>query len=80
MSKARTLVSLAFLILAAALISTVLYLSMDEGTSNRVSGRAGLAVGQQAPPIEAQGWLNGQAPAPGSLAGKVIFVEAWASW
>lgn len=38
----------------------------------------GLAVGQQAPAITAEGWLNGQPPP--ELAGKVVVVHAWAWW
>ncbi len=32
------------------------------------------------PPIVAAGWVNGPAPKPGELEGKVLLVEAWASW
>lgn len=41
---------------------------------------AGLDVGKQAPEIEARGWLNGEPPSPGELEGKVVVVDAWASW
>jgi len=40
----------------------------------------GLKPGRVAPPIQAQGWLNGQAPTLESLVGKVVVVDAWASW
>ena len=39
----------------------------------------GLQPGNLAPVIEARGWLNGPAPAPESLAGKVLVVDAWGS-
>jgi len=39
----------------------------------------GLQPGKLAPVIEAQGWLNGPAPAPESLAGKILVVDAWSS-
>ncbi|MCH7686564.1 MAG: hypothetical protein IH899_07785 [Planctomycetes bacterium] len=39
----------------------------------------GLQPGELAPVIEARGWLNGPAPAPESLAGKVLVVDAWSS-
>ena len=32
------------------------------------------------PPIHAAGWLNGEAPAENEFAGKVLVVDAWASW
>ncbi|HEX6985844.1 MAG TPA: TlpA disulfide reductase family protein [Planctomycetaceae bacterium] len=35
---------------------------------------AGLAVGRPAPPIAAEGWLNGE---PSDLAGKVVVVHGW---
>lgn len=40
----------------------------------------GLAPGAPAPAIEAAGWLNGPAPTPDDLAGKVLVVDAWATW
>ena len=41
---------------------------------------AGLAVGEAAPKIEAAGWVNGKAPTEAELQGKVVVVDAWASW
>ena len=46
----------------------------------RRGGYGGLAVGQPAPKIEAAGWLNGNPPSESDLKGKVVVVEAWASW
>jgi thiol-disulfide isomerase/thioredoxin len=37
-------------------------------------------IGLPAPPIQAQGWLNGPAPAPDDLAGKLVVIDVWASW
>ncbi len=45
------------------------------GTS---TDRGGLAVGEVAPKISAAGWVNGEPPT--DLAGKVIVVDAWATW
>ena len=42
--------------------------------------RSGLAPGQPAPPIDGEGWINGPAPAPADLSGRVLVVHAWASW
>jgi thiol-disulfide isomerase/thioredoxin len=43
-------------------------------------GFGGLEVGKQAPPIMAAGWLNGEAPSPEDLAGKVLVIDAWTTW
>lgn len=40
----------------------------------------GLTPGETAPPIEAEGWLNGEPPSAAELAGKVVVVDAWAHW
>lgn len=43
-------------------------------------GYGGLEVGKPAPKIEAAGWLNGEPPTAEQRKGKVVVVEAWASW
>ncbi|MCH8830914.1 MAG: hypothetical protein IID45_15170 [Planctomycetes bacterium] len=53
------------------------------GISSCIPGggaNSGLAVGQDAPEINPAGWVNGPAPTGEKLAGKVIVVDAWASW
>ena len=40
----------------------------------------GLQPGESAPALVAAGWLNGNAPTAESLHGRVVVVEAWASW
>lgn len=37
-------------------------------------------VGQPAPPLVADGWLNGPGPNESELQGKVVVVDAWAYW
>lgn len=37
-------------------------------------------IGQQFPPIEAAGWINGSEPAASDFQGKVLVVDAWAYW
>lgn len=37
-------------------------------------------MGKPAPKIDAEGWLNGEPPAAKDRKGKVVVVEAWASW
>ena len=65
----------AFLFLLA-LATLVAFLAWQ---SNRL-GRAKLASGRLAPPIRADGWVNGDPPTPESLANRVVLVEAWATW
>lgn len=36
--------------------------------------------GQLAPEIRAAGWFNGSAPKPADLKGRVVVIDAWASW
>lgn len=43
-------------------------------------GMAQLKVGATAPPIEAAGWVNGNPHENDYLKGKVIVVDAWATW
>lgn len=40
----------------------------------------GLPVGATAPPLKAQGWVNGTAPTPEDLEGEVYVVDIWATW
>lgn len=40
----------------------------------------GLAPGNPAPPIQAQGWINGEPPSSKHLAGKVVVLDAWATY
>jgi hypothetical protein len=41
---------------------------------------AGLEPGKPAPVLVAEGWINGNAPTPEILNGKVVVIDAWASW
>ena len=38
---------------------------------------AAIAVGSQAPAIQAQGWING---GPVAVGGRLLAVEFWATW
>lgn len=40
----------------------------------------GKDLGQPLPKLEAIGWLNGDAPKPSNLVGKVLVIDAWATW
>ena len=39
-----------------------------------------LPSGSPAPKIEAEGWVNGSAPADSDLAGRVLVIDVWAYW
>ena len=39
-----------------------------------------LKIGDPAPPLLAQGWLNGPPPRPGEKQPKLILADLWASW
>jgi thiol-disulfide isomerase/thioredoxin len=45
-----------------------------------MSGMGGLAPGGTLPAIQADGWVNGAPPADAELKGKVVVIEAWATW
>lgn len=40
----------------------------------------GLAPGASMPRLQAEGWINGDAPTEEELRGKVVVVDAWATW
>jgi len=54
--------------------------TVDEGNNiiNTAPSRGGLAVGNMAPEIKVDGWVDGKDP--GDFSGKVVVVEAWATW
>ncbi len=49
-------------------------------TAIQPPGSGNLQRGQPLPEIKALGWLNGEGPTAESLKGKVVVVEAWATW
>ncbi len=63
------------LLIAACALGALFLLLRAHWTPN-----GGRAVGTPFPPFKAQGWLNGQAPTPNELRGKILVVDAWASW
>ena len=70
-----------FLLIPAALIGMVIWFSsFPDFFGGWGTMDAGLEPGEPAPALVAEGWINGNAPTPESLEGKVVFVEAWASW
>lgn len=75
----RDIVRLA-LIVAVALLAGMMLRTIISRKS--LSEGAGLEVGKSLPPLAAAGWLNlnGAAPTPANLQGKVVVVEIWATW
>src|SRR6267154_2320406 len=60
------------------LIAVVAYFfAIEMFRAPREPSTAGLRPGEIAPPIGAEGWLNGTAPRPEDRAGRVIVLDAW---
>lgn len=65
-----------------ALAASALMLSGCNTSTNSYPSEGGkkLNVGQAAPALVAEGWLNSTLPSDAELAGKVLVVDAWAHW
>ena len=74
MNKSNFTIAIVF----AVILVTVLMLYSKY--SQQPLPSAGAAVGSLAPEITAAGWVNGSAPTQEELQGKLIVVEAWATW
>jgi len=75
-----TLLTIAMLVAATGiLLATVIQKTGSDGPLGR-RPKDGLPVGEIAPPIRAQGWINGDAPTPEELAGQVYVVDMWATY
>ena len=66
-------IGIVLIVVAAGL----LYFLVMSPSGQLGGGRGGLAVGETLPPLTAEGWINGEPP---DLAGKVVVVDAWATW
>lgn len=67
---------------ALALIASALLLcgcNAGNGSHSSEGGRS-LNVGQPAPALVAEGWLNSALPSDSDLAGKVLVIDVWAYW
>ena len=78
MAQKKTL-NYGFLVFVGIALSVTVAMMMWFRSGIPHSAVGGLQPGELAPVIEARGWLNGPAPAPESLAGKVLVVDAWSS-
>jgi thiol-disulfide isomerase/thioredoxin len=66
-------------LLASAVVASALFIVLFVWL-NPLAPLGGLEPGKPAPVIEAAGWFNGQPPSSGGLRGKVVVVDAWATW
>ncbi len=74
-----TIVFLLVVILAGAFyIFAQKNVNDGNGVVKSAHSRGGLAVGNMAPEFNVDGWVDGKDP--GDLSGKVVVVEAWATW
>ncbi|MGE3313472.1 MAG: TlpA family protein disulfide reductase [Planctomycetaceae bacterium] len=60
------------------LVATLLSVWIRSGAN--AEKRGGLEPGNRMPPVAAYAWLNGPAPTAESLQGKVLVIDAWATW
>lgn len=77
--KQDFLLALALVIVGAILFSTWFGIRLP-GIPQASQNRAQLKVGDTAPPIQAAGWVNGGPIEEDDLKGKVVVVDAWATW
>ena len=68
------------LVIAGAILFSVWIRFSTISPSQSTGNRAILKVGETAPSIEATGWVNGNPIENNELQGKVIVVDAWATW
>lgn len=73
----RSVVAFLLIAVAVALFSISFSLLMHNESH---PPRGGLGPGSPMPSIQAAGWINGTAPSPESLKGKVLVIDAWAYW
>lgn len=78
-AKKDFLVALALVITGAIFFSSW-FAFRTPGPIMTEGGMAKLKVGAVAPPIQAAGWVNGDPHQDDYLKGKVIVVDAWATW
>ncbi|MFH1301594.1 MAG: TlpA disulfide reductase family protein [Planctomycetota bacterium] len=77
--KQDFLLALALVIAGAVIFSAWFGFGLP-APQQTTGGRAFLKVGETAPSIQAVGWVNGDPLQEHDLAGKVIVVDAWATW
>jgi len=68
------------LILIAAVVLSFAFVQWFKSPPKSASVGGGLAVGAEAPVIQADFWVQGEAPDSEELQGEVYVVVAWATW
>ncbi|WP_232103552.1 TlpA family protein disulfide reductase [Gimesia algae] len=73
--------TIALLMVVAGMILFTVWLGYGLNGNRRASQNLPLlTVGETAPPLKAEGWVNGNPHQDNFLEGKVIVVDAWATW
>lgn len=67
-----------FVVLVVGTLAILLAIVIRLGIAPAKTG--GLEPGNKFPPIVAEGWLNGSPPTADTFRGKVLVVDAWATW
>ena len=95
MTRQRQLFLASLLVVCVSMVPACSKTGNDKGRGNNQEPRGGfnprqkppgnypvgpLVAGDNAPPLEALGWLNGPCPALGTDGPKVIVVDLWALW
>ena len=78
-AKQDFLIALALVVTGAIFFSSWFAFRVPEPVAPE-GGMAQLKVGSEAPEIQAAGWINGDPHQNDYLKGKVIVVDAWATW
>lgn len=78
--KKDFLLALALVVAGTILFSVLFGIRLQGPPQAENNNRAQLKVGDLAPPIQAAGWVNGNPDLEQDLKGKVIVVDAWATW
>ncbi|WP_339730155.1 TlpA disulfide reductase family protein [uncultured Gimesia sp.] len=78
--KKDFLLALALVVAGTILFSIMFGFPLQAPPQAGSGTRAQLKVGEIAPPIQAAGWVNGDPIQNQGLKGKVIVVDAWATW
>jgi thiol-disulfide isomerase/thioredoxin len=74
MSRGSLLIMAILTVAAAGLILSAFFRSPPDDVP------AGSRIGQELPPLEVEGWINGPGPTSDQLAGQIVVIDVWAYW
>lgn len=80
MSRPSALRSLTIVVLVALGVNVLLFAFLKWGGPGGTHYDGYLPPGRPMPELRAAGWLNGDAPTAETLRGKVVVLDAWATW